>query len=502
MLSRFRSLFGDQRGSVAVMFATAAIPTIIAVGVSTDLVHAYTVKSRLAAALDAAALAAGANGGTAAQLQSLAASYLSADFPNHNGVTLNTPTYNLTGDPVTISASATVQTTFLQAVGINTITVAATTTVEKQMRGLEVALVLDNTGSLQDYTSNGVTNIEALKSAAAQLVIKLFASQPVNNAYLRMAVIPYVAAVDPGPVTTAMVKNPPSMTPNGASGWTGCVVERPSTFQNFSTSPNYKTVAADLDSPVATAGYLTPYNWASDYYNIWTNGSVKAMTWTSGNSGPGPNRACPTPVVPLINSQQPLLAAIGADSSGTYIDNQGLEGWHDGGTIGSIGMAWGYRVLSPSGPYQNVGNITVNNYNNGTTVTNVPTFNPNPWVTTNWKKVVVLMTDGVNNINTYSHNNTTYGHYTGFGVWKSSYTVSLVDTQEEAVCDALRSNGVTIYSVFLNSNSTPGPAISYCAGTQVGKGDPNYYFNAQNQAALLDAFNTIGNQLSNLRISQ
>ncbi len=502
MLSRLRSFCRSERGSVAVMFATVAVPTIIAVGVSADLMRAYSVKTRLGAALDAAALAAGANNGSATQLQTLASSYLAANFPTANGVTLDPPTYNLTSDPVTISATAHVPTTFLQLAGINTVAVGASTSVVREMRGLEVALVLDNTGSLQVYSANGVTNIEALKSAAGKLAIQLFSGQPSDNPYLRVAVVPYVAAVNPGPVAAAMVKTPPSLTPDTAAGWTGCVVERPSTFQNFSTAPNYGAVAADLDSPVTTAGYLTAYDWASDNYNVWTTRTVKSMTWTSGNSGPGPNRSCPSPVVPLVNSLQPILTAIGATSSGAYIDNQGMEGWLDGGTIGSIGMAWGYRVLSPNGPYQNIGNITVNNYNNGTTVTNVPTFNPNPWVTQNWKKVVVLMTDGVNNINLYSKYGTTYGHYTGFGVWKSNYTVSLIDAQEEAVCDALRSQGVTIYSVFLNSNSTPGPAISYCAGTQVGKGDPNYFFNANDQSALFQAFNTIGDQLSNLRISQ
>ncbi len=34
--------------------------------------------------------------------------------------------------------------------------------------------------------------------------------------------------------------------------------------------------------------------------------------------------------------------------------------------------------------------------------------------------------------------------------------ISVIDAQEEAVCDALRANGVTIFSVFVNSGTAPG----------------------------------------------
>ena len=236
-LRSLRSFLRGERGSVAVLFAAVVVPMVIGIGVSTDLMRAYSAKSRLGSALDAAALAAGAAGGTSAQLTALATSYLNINFPAGNGVTLGAPTINVASDPITITATASVQTAFLQIVGVPTITVSASTSVLRTLSGLEVALVLDNTGSLQDYSVGGVTNIMALKAAAANLVIKLFGTTTTANPLLRVAIVPYVASVNPGSVASSMIKSPPTLTPSSASGWTGCVVERTSTFQNFSSTP-------------------------------------------------------------------------------------------------------------------------------------------------------------------------------------------------------------------------------------------------------------------------
>ena len=475
------------------------------------------VKSQLGAALDAAALAAGASSGTTAQQQAVAAAYLAANFPGGNGVVLGTPTYSLSGSPITVTATAKVPTTFMQVVGINSLTVGATTQVMRTLEGLEVALVLDNTGSMM-YPNTGASssNMAALKQAAGSLVTTLYGATTTNNPFLRVALVPYVAAVNPGSIAPSMVSGSPTLDTSDAKGWLGCVTERSSTFQNFSSSPSYTAVAADLDKPAnATNGYLGQYSWPAElvqsnskksYYNecvnaggslvsqgvcnVYTTGTTSTYTtlanyaWGS-NSIYGPNRSCPTPVVPLTNNLAPLISAIGVTSSNVAITTggwgptssggSGMSAWNNGGTMGSIGMAWGYRVLSPNGPYTKVSTV-------------------NPWTTPQWKKVVVLMTDGVNDFFD--------DQYTGFGPYQSAFTTTLVDKQEEAVCDALKAQGVTIYTVFFNSNSTPGPAISYCAGTQVGVGNAAYYFNAQNQTDLANAFNTIGDILTNLRISQ
>jgi hypothetical protein len=337
-------------------------------------------------------------------------------------------------------------------------------------------MVLDNTASLSYVGHTGQSNFKQLQTAANQLTAALFGSTTTNNPLLRVGVIPYTGAVNPytkGNGTINVASSMISGSPTKSSSWTGCVVERYGTFSPVSTnyagsSSTYAAVAKDLDTSVTTAGYLLEYL----------------------NSGSG----CPTVIQPLTNSLSPVTSTINAMN-----DNGGS------GTVGSVGVAWAYRMLSPNGPFAIDGTQTVN-----------------PWSTPKWKKVVVLMTDGVNEESS-SYNG--FGEASGNKPGKSGCSateknynsgscesganydidadgIALIDAQEEAVCDALRANGVTIFSVFLDSNSTPGKAISYCAGTQPGNGaNSGYFFSATNDT-LVATFTAIGDQLSNLRLTQ
>ena len=63
--SRFLAILTrNQRGSVLVLWAFAAVPVVLGVGTVVDVSRAYMARSRLAFALDAAGLAAGAAGST------------------------------------------------------------------------------------------------------------------------------------------------------------------------------------------------------------------------------------------------------------------------------------------------------------------------------------------------------------------------------------------------------------------------------------------------------
>ncbi|MBV9859499.1 MAG: pilus assembly protein [Alphaproteobacteria bacterium] len=148
-----RRLLRKSDGNVAIMFGLFAIPLIIAVGLAIDAGRAYMVKVRLGAALDAAALAVGSETNqTSAQLSTDLQNYFTANYPstalgNNVSVTPTGGTSSLTGTTVTYTAQATVPMVFMQLVGINNITVTATAQTQKTT-GLEVVLVLDNTGSM------------------------------------------------------------------------------------------------------------------------------------------------------------------------------------------------------------------------------------------------------------------------------------------------------------------------------------------------------------------
>ncbi|HLZ66959.1 MAG TPA: TadE/TadG family type IV pilus assembly protein [Aliidongia sp.] len=513
-LSRFRR---DDHGTVAVIFALSLVPFILSMGLAVDLSRAYMARAKLTAALDAAALAVGATPNlyqaSQSSISTTVTNYLHANFPNTNLVTIGTTTVTPitpTSSTVTVTATANVKTTFMALGGFSTVAVSSQSTVALA-KNLEVAMVLDNTGSLshpnQNWTpvaNNPTTaneNIIALKTAAGHFVITLFGSTTTNNPQTRIGIVPYVAAVNPGVVAPNMVNSAtaPAYTPNDVTGWTGCVVERQSTFATVAAAPTpaaaANAVALDLDTPVSGSSnnYLTAYHWPNNGHATtpvlldWTAATIFKGPYHDGFTAPGPNQSCPTPVVPLTNNLQPLLNSIGADASGNGIINSGLQDWQNGGTIGSIGMAWGYRLLSPNGPYAAAAAETVSN-----------------WNAAPWQKAVVLMTDGVNNLN---KNNAIAGgkiaDYNGAPTNQQPPDVPTVDKQEEAVCDALKAQNVIIYTVYLNSGSpnTP-PVLVYCAGTVPGVGDTSYSYTAQNQAALYAAFDSIANSLTKLRVTK
>jgi Flp pilus assembly protein TadG len=476
----FNKILREERGSVSALAAGLASVLVVGAGVSVDLARAYSAKNTLQSAVDAAAVAVAANSPNATtvtqQMQTVATDFVKANAVLTSGSTVATPALAINGQSLTISDSATVPTTFLQVAGLSNVTVTASSTALRAVSGLEVAMVLDNTASLSYVGATGQSNFKQLQAAANQLANVLFGSVTSNNPLLRVGVIPYTGAVNPYTTGTGKVNVASSLisgNPTKSGSWTGCVVERYGTYSPATTSYNgsatvYNAVASNLDSPVGTAGYLLEYL----------------------NSGTG----CPTPVQPLINDLAPITAAINGMN-----DNGGS------GTVGSVGIAWGYRLLSPNGPFAAAGAETVNG-----------------WSTPKWKKVVVLMTDGVNE-ETSSYNG--FGDVTGNAPGKSgcssteknynsgscesgtnydinAHGTALIDAQEEAICDALRANGVTIFSVFLNSNTSPGPAISYCAGTQPGNGANSGYFYLANNDSLVTAFTAIGQQLTNLRLTQ
>ncbi len=128
--------------------------------------RAYSVKTRLGAALDAAALAVGSEvNQTPSSLTTYMNNYFAANYPASalGGATATVMAVpgnaSLTASTVNFQASATVPMTFMQLVGINTITVSATSQI-KRTAGLEVVLVLDNTGSMLCGPNDGAPNYD------------------------------------------------------------------------------------------------------------------------------------------------------------------------------------------------------------------------------------------------------------------------------------------------------------------------------------------------------
>ncbi len=227
IVARLRQLIRQREGNIAILFGICAIPVVIAAGIAIDAARAYTVKVRLGAALDAAALAVGSEvNENPAQLATLLQNYFTANYPamalGDNVMVAPVPgNASLTAAVVNYQAQATVPMTFMQLVGINSITVTANAQT-KRTAGIEVALVLDNTGSMLCVPVAGAPNysnalcqqnvvagdtsctnagnqsrICTLRNAAVQFVNTL-TSAITASGQLYIGVVPYVTTVNVG----------------------------------------------------------------------------------------------------------------------------------------------------------------------------------------------------------------------------------------------------------------------------------------------------------------
>jgi Flp pilus assembly protein TadG len=207
-LSRAVRAFRTARaGNVAITFALAILPIIGMVGYAVDYSRANSVKAAMQAAVDSTAmmLSREASGLSRDDLQTKAFNYFTAQFKRPyiindvQHVTVRADYGTDGGSHVTLSASANVPTTFLGILGIlgsgdfDHMTVTTSTVAKWGSSRLRVALVLDNTGSMND---NG--KIDALKTATKQLLTQLHNAASVDGD-VYVSIIPFVkdVSVDP-----------------------------------------------------------------------------------------------------------------------------------------------------------------------------------------------------------------------------------------------------------------------------------------------------------------
>jgi len=197
--NHFKNFVCDQRGVVAIIFGIAAIPIMGMVGASLDYSRAANVQTQLQDALDGAILTVAHERQLSdAQMEAAIRTQIDAMVGGAHGA--NSLTLNISRSPdedtlVEISASMKVATTILDIMGVNDIVVGANAAVGVDFQSLEVALVLDNTGSMR--SSN---RIGSLREAALDFVDVVTEEGEADN--VKISLVPYTAQVNIGNTVT------------------------------------------------------------------------------------------------------------------------------------------------------------------------------------------------------------------------------------------------------------------------------------------------------------
>jgi len=390
--------FRGAGGNVAITFALALVPLVYAIGSAVDYSRANSIKAALQAAVDATALAMSTNATTlnANDLQNQATAYFKAVFnrPEAQNTTV-TPVYTASSSTLVVSGSAMMKTDFLGLMGFSKLNISTTSTVSWGTTKLQVALVLDNTGSMND-----AGKIAALKTASHQLLTTLqnAAHTPGD---VQVAIIPFNTDVNVGTgnVNASWLKwSWSNATGTGSStsysscvagwcwngstlvfvggpvtvsktGWTGCVTDRDQSYDVGNTAPDVSNVATLFPADMPLLG-------------------------------------CPAQLMPLGNDWTAL---------NSRIDQMVAAGE----TNQAIGLAWGWQALTQGAPLSA------------------------PAAESGTQKVIILLTDGLNTADRWV--NVLFG----------AGTASTIDARQQLLCNNIKAAGITLYTVQVNTGSDP-----------------------------------------------
>ncbi len=441
------------------------------VGLAVDTIIANSVETNLQTSLDAGGLAAGRVNGEAAAIAEAERVFKANFAASGDLATLKSFSVkpSLSGDVLTLSASADVPTRIMSIAGFDAVTVSARSEINRMVRQMELALVMDNTGSMK---SNNM--IGAMKSAATDLLNLVYGSAE-THPNLWVSVVPYTATVNIGAGRTAWLAAGDAVfdgvnKPFGGESWKGCVEARKDGFDQ-------------TDDPPAVRPF-TSFLYKADVDNVWP--PVKSAQ-SYENNGTGPNLGCGPAIRPLMQKKADVLAAI-AD----------MAPWHRGGTTSNLGLVWGWRTISPRW--------------RGLWGKPTPDTMPLDYEDAS-DKVVVLLTDGQNQFYDFPGHEpnkgvgprgsdyTAYGRLLDFDGGKYTTLAAArkeVDKRMTVVCSAMKAQGIIIYTITFGGvpDATTQALYRDCASK------PDYYFHSPTNEELSSVFKTIGMQLSNLRIAK
>ncbi len=547
----------DTAGSVAQIFALSVIPIFLAAGAAIDGARINDEHTKFLAAVDTAVIAVASDDRAAvqnlsgtqlqarmAELEGLAADFVESNYHASGDITVD---LTITGQEVKLDADFQFPTTIMSLAGIDTINLAASSTVKKAMRPIELVMVMDTTGSM---SSGG--KIEGAKTAAHNLLNTLYGGTLGNeprSEFLRTALVPFAAAVrldttaydfDLGWIDTAganplsklnfdAVSTPAEWNNYYAWGrlksssttnhtWNGCVEARmrgtgtndynvndaaPASSDPNTLFPAYfafdapgSTSSTDaytayglhyirsgsITSPMSECYGLTSTECSStsatnmrkkqENYQKYDGTNIQGIS--TSNYGPWTNCAV-SKMVPMTYNRASVESGIDAMTA-------------SGPTFIGEGLAWGWRAISPGEPFTKVAASG-----------SLPATNISPYGDARWQKIIVLMTDGDNdlgpgnydyNVTTYSANGIAGENLTNnrFGTTNASSIETTMDNDMIAVCNKVKAAGVTLYVASFGSgvSTATRTRLQNCS---TGSG---YYQHANAPSDLAAFFNHIG----------
>jgi Flp pilus assembly protein TadG len=259
-----------------------------------------------------------------------------------------------------------------------------------------------------------------------------------------------------------LAASPTASVNTSSYSWTGaekCVEERDTVQQ--ATFPTIPAAAYDLDIDTIPSNNAT--KWRPSFENLVYDRNTNAAEITSNDYG-NVYGQCPAAAKRLATMTKAQVQ--------TYVDALVA----DGNTYHDLGMAWGARLISPTGLFAT---------DNATAPNGRPI-----------NRHIVFMTDGAMYTPPDVYSSHGFEQFDQRVAPQGSDTNTLAARHSErfvALCNAARSKNITVWVVaFGTSLTTP---LTNCA-------DPGHAFQASNTATLTTQFQQIASRIADLRLAQ
>lgn len=496
-VARIRTFRERRDGAVAIQMAFMVVPMSVLTFGAIDVANGMAVKTRLQDALDSAALAAARSTAyTDAGLQDIGEDVLAANMTGSPG-TISSSSFTADGTKVVASAKVKLKPVIANLWLQGDMVIGAKSEINRKVNKIELALVLDNTGSMKgDKLSN-------LQTASKNLIDTLAAASARSTEVdaVKIAIAPFSMTVRVG----ADYRTATWMDQTGASpinneifssaanrftlldqmgvAWGGCVEARQAPYDVQDTAPDEATPATLFtpffapDEP-SSNGYYNSYlpdvtssnNWKTRQGYVPKYNQAPTKTGINSNTGYewGPNAGCAlAPISRLSTDWESLKTAV-----------DGMKAVGD--TNIPLGLMWGWHLLSPNAPFAD----------------------GRAYGTPKSTKIVVLMTDGDNTMGSTGNNNASL--YNGLGyIWQNRLGITSGTTSQRreamdgrlaTLCANMKAQGIVIYTVRVEVTSGSSTVLQNCASSA------DKFYDVQDAADLDSVFNAIAGEIENLRI--
>lgn len=553
-----RRFVAETKGNVAMLFALIVPVLMLLVLGGVDLHREASVKMNVQDALDAATLAAARSPYTSdVDITKVGLDALKANLAPYSDITLDTAqtTFHLddTGAVVAdtvVKVKAVVANIILPPYGRlmdDQLPVKAHSEVLRSNNRIEVALVLDNTGSMAGAK---LTNT---KAAAIDLIDRLEAAdgRSIEPDAIKISLVPFSMTVrvnsgyswstgvasatasgwlsnstlhTGGPADATGGVNAPYGLFNAASGrfslfatlrtdWRGCIESRPQPYDIRDTAPSATDQATmfvpffNPDEP-DKGDYPNDSTWkyfdyeGNDYLDDGRSGSNSSNPFASSAARDAEWKTRATSTARYSNTPRATLTTSFGPNKGCNIQplmrltndyaalRTAVNGMvATGNTNVPLGAMWGWHTLSPNAPFGD----------------------GRAYGTERLKKIIIIMTDGENVMSDISNPNDSY--YNGLGyIWQNRLGITSgsnstrrqkmddrfdsSNPNTEDMCGNMKAKDIEVYTVAVQVDATAQTLLRRCAT------DADHYFPVDSASGIGAAFDRIAGAIENLRISR